>query len=241
MKLRYFQKGFNFSQDGPGNRLVYHLQGCNMHCPWCSNPEGILITRACEEKNVEEVLNEILSCKPMFFENGGVTFTGGEASLQMEAVFYLMQKAKENGVSTAIETNATVNLEKLAPVCDYFMIDFKHPNGEKLKEITGVSNQTICENIRKLSKIKCIHLRIPLIHSFNDSKTDLEGFLRFFTSLLEEGGAFTVELLPYHEYGKEKWEKLHQIYTITNGFPSPETIDLFMKSFQNSGFTVIKT
>ena len=41
MNLRFFQKGFNYSQDGRGNRLVYHLQGCNMRCPWCANPEGI--------------------------------------------------------------------------------------------------------------------------------------------------------------------------------------------------------
>lgn len=242
MFLRYFQKGFNFSQDGPGNRLVYHLQGCNMRCPWCSNPEGMDKNSKCVEVPLNEVLEEIISCKPMFFENGGITFTGGEATLQTDSVFYLMQKAKENGISTAIETNATVKeLEKLKDVCDYFMIDFKHPDSKRLKEITGASNENICENILSLSKLKILHLRIPLIHRFNDSDTDLEGFVKFFTEIKEKGGKFDIEILPYHEYGKEKWQKCGKIYSVTDGFVLKETVNKFIKTFKKSGFTVIKT
>ena len=55
--MRIFQRGFNFSQDGPGNRLVYHLQGCNLRCPWCSNPEGLALSGGASV-SVEELLDE---------------------------------------------------------------------------------------------------------------------------------------------------------------------------------------
>ena len=61
-----FQKGFNYSQDGPGNRLVYHLAGCNMFCPWCSNPEGLKKTENTQQYTVEELFQEVCSCKMMF-------------------------------------------------------------------------------------------------------------------------------------------------------------------------------
>lgn len=81
MEIKYFQKGFNYSQDGTGNRLVIHLQGCNLHCPWCSNPEGMSITGGVSAP-IEAFIQEILSCKRLFFDGGGVTFTGGECTLQ---------------------------------------------------------------------------------------------------------------------------------------------------------------
>ena len=89
MTLKLFQKGFNYSQDGQGNRLVYHLQGCNMTCPWCANPEGMPMEGAmireagksprlsCKVYETEEILREAVSCVPMFFDGGGVTFSGG--------------------------------------------------------------------------------------------------------------------------------------------------------------------
>ena len=67
MELWYFQKGFNFSQDGPGNRLVYHLCGCNLRCPWCSNPEGMRRYEGyARSATVDQILRELLSARAMF-------------------------------------------------------------------------------------------------------------------------------------------------------------------------------
>ena len=64
--MQIFQKGFNYSQDGPGNRLVYHLTGCNMRCPWCSNPE--CMETGGENLSPEEIYSEALSCRALFFD-----------------------------------------------------------------------------------------------------------------------------------------------------------------------------
>ncbi len=242
MQLKYFYKGFNYSQDGPGNRIVYHLQGCNMHCPWCSNPEGMHMTDSCKIADIEEIIDEIISVSPMFFENGGVTFTGGEATLQLPAIYEIMKRVKEQGINTAIETNATAkDLIKLLPVCDFFMTDFKSPLTKKYNEVTGGDLDTITANIRELSKSTHLNIRIPLIHGYNDDDESLDGFLQFFVSLKDEGGGFDVELLPYHEYGKEKWEKQGLEYKMKNAHISDETLNSFKKAFQDNDIKIITT
>ena len=60
--MRIFQKGFNYNEDSPGNRLVYHIQGCNMRCRWCCNPEGMDFNGG-EYISTEELIKEILSAK----------------------------------------------------------------------------------------------------------------------------------------------------------------------------------
>ena len=104
--MKIFQKGFNFDQDGPGNRLVYHLQGCNMRCIWCSNPEGMSLNGG-KEYSVEALLEECLRSRMMFYGGGGVTFTGGEATMQAEELLKLLKGLKAAGIHTAIETNGT--------------------------------------------------------------------------------------------------------------------------------------
>ena len=177
MKIRILQKGFNFSQDGPGNRLVYHLQGCNLHCPWCSNPESMAFCGGIETL-ISDLVNEAVKAEMMFFDGGGVTFTGGEPTVQFDALKEALILLKEKGINTAIETNGTnPNLPELFGFIDYLIMDFKHHNSGKLKEFTGVGNETVIKNIAAAcQKNKNPLLRIPLIHSFNSSVEDAENF-----------------------------------------------------------------
>lgn len=235
MKITVFEKGFNYSQDGPGNRLVYHLSGCNMTCPWCSNPEGM--ERRGRDYETDEIINEIKSSAPMFFDGGGVTFTGGECTLQADAILGIIDSLPD--INFCIESNAsTKGFIDVAKKCDTVIVDYKSPDKNKLKEVTGADKQLIEKNIAEIISEKYVHIRIPLIHNFNDDEESMTGFIAFFSSLK---GDFDVEILPYHEYGKEKWNKLGKEYTVTEGYVSREAIKKFIDLMNASSIRVIKT
>ncbi len=261
MTLKVFQKGFNYSQDGQGNRLVCHLQGCNMRCRWCANPEGMKmegvlctdrdwlddslcpkgavrekrldravcagcadreclspkyrgkgIRFSCEEQTVEELYEEILESSPMFYDGGGVTFTGGEATMQFEALGELLKRLKKAGIHTAVETNGShPRLAELFPYIDQLIMDCKHWDEEKHRMYTGAALGPVLENLRRAAKKHGrVDIRTPLIGGVNDSEEDMEEFARLFETL---GGAnVTFEILKYHEFGKKKWEECGWAY-----------------------------
>lgn len=230
-----FQKGFNFGQDGPGNRLVYHLQGCNMKCIWCSNPEGIR-GKGGWEVSAEELFKECYRSRMMFYSGGGVTFTGGEATLQTEELLELLKKLKEAGIHTALETNGTsARLRELLPFIDYLMMDFKHYDGEILKKYTGMGNDQVKRNYQMLCESgRQVHIRIPLIHGINDD--DPRGFAEYLAGFPCANVVY--EFLAYHEYGKEKWT---EEYLVRDGFVSGETLENFRKTFEAYGLKVVST
>lgn len=235
LKMRIFYKGFNFSEDGPGNRLVYHLSGCNMRCIWCSNPDG-LEKNVGKEYSIEEILEEILSCRPMFFSGGGVTFTGGEATLQHDELLILLKKLKKEHIHTCIETNGTSKkLAELLNYIDYLIMDFKHYDSKILKKYTKVGNETIKENFEENCKNGIFqHIRIPLINGINTQSPSefAEYFSRFDTSNT------VFEFLPYHEYGKEKWKTK---YKVKDGFINKEILNKFVNTFKKYGLNIINT
>lgn len=191
---------------------------------------------------IEQAEKEILSCRPMFFDMGGVTFTGGEATLQLDPLKALLALLKKDGVNTALETNAThPRLIELCGLVDYWMLDFKHPDSDKLKQVTGSGNEQIKQNIIALAANQTLHIRIPLIHGFNDDDDALNGFIAFFNELVRNRADFDVEILPYHEYGKEKWLSAGRAYAVIDGFVSDGTIGRFEDALRDNNIKFIHT
>ncbi len=248
--VKLFARGFNYSQDGPGNRLVYHLCGCNMRCPWCANPEGLDPNReGADVRNVPvpALLEEIRSCEPMFYDGGGVTFTGGEATMQLDALSEIAAELKKDGIGVAVETNAThPRLPALFPYLQLLIADLKHPDSGRLAEVTGVRGETVYENLRCAAEAGIpLLVRIPVIHGFNDGEADAARFAAFLRELnvRRPVGAEEIrtELLPYHEYGRDKWKKLGLPYRVTDGFVTPERIRALENALRENGVSVTHT
>ena len=206
-----------------------------MKCLWCSNSDGMSFD-AGKETSPDAILAECISCKPMFFSGGGVTFTGGEASLQHAELIPLLKRLQENGIHTALETNATSpHLPEIARYIDYLIMDFKHHDSGELKKYTGVGNENIKKNFEHFCSIgRQLHVRIPLINHVNTA--DPEAFAQYFSAHNTKNVVF--EFFSYHEYGKEKWT---EEYKIRDGFVSRETLDQFHSVFKSHGLKITKT
>lgn len=240
-----FQKGFNYSQDGPGNRLVYHLSGCNMFCPWCSNPEGLKPPSTLSPTPCDEIIKEAENARMIFIDGGGVTFTGGEVTLQKDAVLDVIKKLKSKKISTCIETNASLaGCDELFREVDYMIADFKSPDPEKLRNICGGEIDTIKKNLMLRVKTgKPLLVRIPLIKFFNCGKENAENFALFFSELQKESNKNNLffEILTYHEFGKEKYKNMGLEYTVTDGFVTSEDVKVLKDILEKNNFSVIKT
>ncbi|MDR1928393.1 MAG: radical SAM protein [Oscillospiraceae bacterium] len=171
--LLVIRRGMNASQDGPGNRLVYHLQGCNFRCRWCSNPESIPLQGltlqtepprcSCRAISVAALAKEALAARPLFFGGGGVTFTGGEPTTQFKALKTALELCRANGIHTCLESNAShPRLPELFALIDFLILDCKHYDNQAHLHWTGQGNATVCENLRRAAgEREQLLLRIP--------------------------------------------------------------------------------
>ena len=163
-----------------------------------------------KEYSVADVLNDILKDKSLYeASGGGVTFSGGECMLQIDFLVEILKECKRNGIHTAVDTAGHVPFEsfqKLLPYTDLLLYDVKCYDSEKHKRYTGVGNELILENLRKLLiSQKRIWIRIPIIPDVNDTVEEMQAIRQFLDNC---GHPEKIELLPYHSMGDHKYAAL---------------------------------
>ena len=235
--------------DGPGIRTIVFLKGCYMRCAWCCNPESQeyaieTMTEGGREKTVgkdvtvAEIMPEILSDLPYYRRSGGgVTLSGGEVTAQADFAAALLEACHAAGLHTAIESAASApyeEIEKLLPHLDLFLMDVKHMDPVKHKEYTGVSNERIIENARRIAKsgVRLI-VRTPVIPTFNDTPEEIAAIAAFAREL---GSVTEHHLLPYHRLGQDKYAGLGRSYSLSEiEPPSREKMEYLLSVAERSG------
>lgn len=173
-----------------------------------------------ETKTIDEVLHYCLQDLDFYEESGGgVTLSGGEVLRSHEFAAALLKVFKENKLHTAIETSgfaAPDTFNKITKYADLLLFDLKHWDSIAHKKGTGVSNELPLSNMKAaITAGKAVLPRIPVIPGFNDSLEDAAGF----AAALHKVGAARAQLLPFHQFGENKYKLLGKKYVYDNTPP----------------------
>lgn len=214
--------------DGPGLRTTVFFKGCPLRCRWCHNPECISFepqilyypekcigcghcAEGCysgarvlcgKSLTAEDVMAQILLDRPYYGREGGVTFSGGEPMAQLDFLRELAGLCRRAGIHRAIETSLFIFDAEILRSMDVIMADLKLWDREKHLAYTGVSNDGIIENFRKLDGLNVpFIMRTPVIKGVTDMDA-VAAFARSLKNMVRH------EQLPYHPLGIAKAEAL---------------------------------
>lgn len=216
--------------DGPGLRFVLFLQGCSLRCKYCHNPDTWAACNAERTATAEDIANEIIRYKNYFGKKGGVTVSGGEPLLQLDFLTELFKILKQNGIHTAIDTSGAPYNEydprykELLALTDLVILDIKHIDDLKCRELTGTGNIATKKFAKTLSDNGvAMWIRQVLVPGLTDDENDLKRTREWINTLKT---VERVEVLPYHTLGKPKYEKLGLSYPLEDTpIPTREQID----------------
>jgi len=206
--------------DGPGVRYVVFVQGCPMRCAYCHNPDTWEMTDG-TLTDPEEIIQNYESNRP-FYTSGGITVTGGEPLMQVDFLIDLFTLAKEHGIHTDIDTSGIAfkpdnkeliaKLDKLMELTDLVMLDIKHIDPVKHKELTSQPNDGILAFVKYLEEknvdMWIRHVIVPGLTDEDEYLYKLGYFIGGFKNLK------ALDALPYHTMGKSKYDKLGMAYKL---------------------------
>ena len=204
--------------DGPGIRFVVFMQGCVLQCKYCHNRDT-WDTNIGKRTSLSDLISDIARYIPFIkASNGGVTVSGGEPLLQAKFVCELFKNLKKLRIHTCLDTAGSIpindDIRELLDYTDLVLLDIKHIDDEKSKQLVGASNKNNLDFAKFLSDIrKPMWIRQVLVPGFTDDEKDLLTLKKFISTL---HSVEKIEILPYHDLGKFKWEELGLYYPLTD-------------------------
>jgi pyruvate formate lyase activating enzyme len=197
-----------------GGRLVWERTLCS-RCAECVSACPVEATCWSGQLwTAGDVIREAMRDAPFYEDGGGLTLTGGEPTLQPVFIEAILRLAKAEYINTAIETTGNAPwevLETLLPYLDLWLYDVKHMDSKTHRDYTGLGNELILSNLRKLAALGApIVVRVPLIPGFNLAEENLRSTAEFVVQLGDT--VRSLDLLPYHTLGRAKYKALGRSY-----------------------------
>lgn len=199
--------------DGPGIRTVVFMQGCNLRCCYCHNPDTWAM-RESIQMTPEELMKKLLRFQPYYGSEGGVTFSGGEPLLQKEFLLEMLKLCRDAGIHTCIDTAGCGegDYEDILKLTDLVLLDIKHYTKEGYKMITHRDMDEVLRFVDILQKMGTpLWIRHVVVPGMTDDREHLLG-LRAYLKQLDN--IQRVELLPYHVLGVSKYQQLGIPYSL---------------------------
>jgi pyruvate formate lyase activating enzyme len=223
--------------DGPGIRLVAWTSGCQFRCLYCHNPDtwnmmnGMAVPL---DRAIAEIRKYGHGLKIM---SGGVTLSGGEPLMQDRFVIRLLTASKKMGIHTALDTNGylgeRLSDEELEEI-DVVLLDIKAWDSARHQHLTAKDNGPTLDFARRLAqRRRAVWLRYVLVPSLTDDEKDIEQLAAFAAEL---GNVERVDVLPFHQLGRYKWDKLGLEYKLNDVQPpAPELVKRVCDQFRAVG------
>lgn len=195
--------------DGPGVRFVLFLQGCNLRCGCCHNPDTWEIAGG-TQYTAEQIVQKASRYKEYFGNDGGITISGGEPLLQSDFCREVFKLCKSQGINTCLDTSGSIlndSVKELLNVCDRVMLDIKYTNDADYLEHAGCSMQKPLEFLAYLQSQKIpTTLRQVIIPTLTDDEENI-------IKLKDIANAHTVvdkiELLPFRKICQTKYDNMN--------------------------------
>lgn len=226
--------------DGPGTRMTLFMAGCGLRCQYCHNPDTWRMKDGVRH-TVDEVMTRVTRyATVMKVTDGGLTISGGEPLLQSKFVMSVFRRAHDLNIHTALDTAGLLGSRLTDDDLNYIdlvLLDIKSGLPETYRRVTGRPLQPTLDFATRLSGLgKKMWVRFVLVPDLTDAEDNVEAIAAFVATL---NGVERMEILPFHQLGRAKWDATGEPYLLENTAPpSKELIARVKAQFESHGLNV---